>query len=561
MEKETSTIFNPLEWVEKTETIEDKAETTSQNLDQFAKLGIDNAKRIISESVDGQKHHALCKASYLLGGYVSGGIISESDAVSVLQNAISNKSNVFDLKLAFKTIDKSLQSGKKEPITIERIKQNRQKIFEKFNYQDFQKNEFLHQKSIITNHFPVEVFPDIIQEFIKSSEKIVGFSPDYLSASILYAVSVAIGNSAKIKVRSTQFESALLYIAIVGNAGANKSHPLKLAINPLVEIDSKNYEEFLAKQSEYKIEIENYNNTPTKERQDILKPEEAILKQILVSDTTIEALTEVHFYNLKGLGVYRDEILGWFNDLNKYKGKGSDEQFWLSTWNNTFVKVNRKSGIKHLFLKHPFISVIGTIQTALLSEILNGNRTVNGFIDRILFVMPENQEKQKFNDEEIPRYLIENYTNIIKKIFSIECEIIENQVKSKILKFADDAKIVFSDWYDYNAELINNEKNEQFKSVYSKLDMYVPRFALILQIMHWSCGYADNKEVELFALNGAIQLAEYFRNTAKQIRSVNKVDISDKIIAQKLSEKGYSLRHVAEIMGCSHSQVSNLLKN
>jgi DNA-directed RNA polymerase specialized sigma subunit len=79
--------------------------------------------------------------------------------------------------------------------------------------------------------------------------------------------------------------------------------------------------------------------------------------------------------------------------------------------------------------------------------------------------------------------------------------------------------------------------------------------------MYWSCGYADNKEVELFALNGAIQLAEYFRNTAKQVRSIKNIDISDKIIVQRLNEKGYSLRQIAEIIGCSHTQVSNLLKN
>jgi len=157
--------------------------------------------------------------------------------------------------------------------------------------------------------------------------------------------------------------------------------------------------------------------------------------------------------------------------------------------------------------------------------------------------------------------LIDNYSNIIQKIFNTEIEIVENQIKSKILKFADDAKIVFSDWYDFNVELSNNEKNEGLKSVYSKLDMYVPRFALIIQILFTSCGYADNNEVELFALNGAIQLAEYFRNTAIKIRSINQIEVSDKTKAQKLSEKGNSLRQIADIMGCSHTQVSNLLKN
>jgi hypothetical protein len=458
MENETI-VFNPLEWVDNTSTFHE-TNFISDKLEQFAIAGIENAKKIIFESIDGQKHHALCKASYLLGGYVSGGIISEKEAFSVLQNEISRKSNVSNLKLAFRTIEKCLQSGKKEPISIEKLKINKQKFLERFNYSDFKKVEVTqkHENPAISNPFPFEIFPDIIQELIEMAEITASFPKEYFAASILYAVSVAIGNSFKIKVRSTQVESALLYIALVGSAGVNKSHPLKFAIKPLIDIDEKLYEDFLRQQSEYQSELENYNNTPPKDRLNSNKPQEITLQQIIVSDTTIEALTEVHYNNKRGIGLYRDELIGWFNDFNKYKSKGSDEQFWLSTWNNTFIKISRKTGIKNLFLKFPFISVIGTIQTALLSEISSGNRSLNGFIDRILFVIPENQEKAKFNDTELPRYLIDNYSNIIQKIFHTEIEIVENQIKSKILKFADDAKIVFSEWYDFNVELSNNEK-------------------------------------------------------------------------------------------------------
>ncbi len=49
---------------------------------------------------------------------------------------------------------------------------------------------------------------------------------------------------------------------------------------------------------------------------------------------------------------------------------------------------DRKSSRSSIFIKQPFISVIGTMQKRILSELAKGERFLaNGFIDRILFVI------------------------------------------------------------------------------------------------------------------------------------------------------------------------------
>ena len=53
------------------------------------------------------------------------------------------------------------------------------------------------------NIFPTGIFPLVLQKLISELESSLNFSPDYTSASILYAVSVAIGNKIQLKFKNS----------------------------------------------------------------------------------------------------------------------------------------------------------------------------------------------------------------------------------------------------------------------------------------------------------------------------------------------------------------------
>jgi hypothetical protein len=126
--------------------------------------------------------------------------------------------------------------------------------------------------------------------------------------------------------------------------------------------------------------------------------------RFLVSDITPEGLSLIHAQNPRGLCLWSDELSAWFKNFNRYNN-GSEEQFWLSVFNAKPTISDRKSSQSSIFIKRPYISVVGTIQQKILGELGKGERANNGFIDRILFVMPEAVEKSRWNDRETPEEL------------------------------------------------------------------------------------------------------------------------------------------------------------
>ena len=266
------------------------------------------------------------------------------------------------------------------------------------------------------NPFPLDAFPELMQEIVRDTNQSLNFPVDFTAASMLFAVSVAIGNSYAAKIKENYTQNAILYLAIVAKPGMNKTHPLKFAIKPLDDLDE---EAFL----NYKKDRQEFDNisSGTKQKEglnfdenDSNKPK---LKQILISDFTQEALVKVHSNNKKGIGVYSDELAGWINNFNRYN-RGSEEQFWLSVWSGSPIRVNRISREPD-FLKSPFISVAGTIQPGVLERIVS-SKSENGFIDRILFVKQNNMKKKPLNENQLNPGTLTNWKNIIDKLFLFE---------------------------------------------------------------------------------------------------------------------------------------------
>ncbi|MCS6795730.1 MAG: YfjI family protein, partial [Raineya sp.] len=91
------------------------------------------------------------------------------------------------------------------------------------------------QASEFLNPFPVSAFPKAIQEIINALEKDLNFPKDYTASAILFAVSVALGKRYQVKVKGTWIEKAILFLALVGYPGSNKTHPLHTIVKPLLD--------------------------------------------------------------------------------------------------------------------------------------------------------------------------------------------------------------------------------------------------------------------------------------------------------------------------------------
>ena len=161
-----------------------------------------------------------------------------------------------------------------------------------------------------------------------------------------------------------------------------------------------------------------------------------------------------------------DELIAMVKRFNQYRG-GPDQEFWLSQWNNSPVKITRKTQ-DTIYFEKPSISIIGGIQPAVINELAKGDRLENGFIYRFLFVLPEDNKPDYWSEKEIGIERIQQYDNFIESIN----QIFENAYLDGDpieVEFSPSAKEIFITWKNRNVDLIHESKDDSIKSTYSKL--------------------------------------------------------------------------------------------
>ena len=345
--------------------------------------------------------------------------------------------------------------------------------------------------------FPISIFPSKIQKIIREVNDCYGFPIDYVGAAMMVAVSVAVGNTHLARMKEGWDESAILYMALIGRPGANKSHPLSFAMRPFVEFD---YEQNRIYEKQY-LEYQDQLEMSRKER----------------AEKGIEVCPRE-----PGLCLLSDELSAWVKNFNRYNN-GSEEQFWLSVFSTKPTMSDRKSSRSSIFIKRPFISVIGTMQKRILSELAKGERSANGFIDRILFVILKHELSTRWSMKQPTFDVADEWQNILSRLMCIECAYDENNdILPVILPFAEEALERLFEWQHNLSDKCDTEPNEILVGIYCKLQIYAIRFCLIIQMARWACNDAGKDVIDLISVERAITLAEYFMESAKKVQTILK---------------------------------------
>ncbi|HEX8332374.1 MAG TPA: hypothetical protein VF622_07105, partial [Segetibacter sp.] len=67
-------------------------------------------------------------------------------------------------------------------------------------------------------------------------------------------------------------------------------------------------------------------------------------------------------------------------------------------------------------------------------------------------------------------------------------------------------------------------------SVAAKIETYLFRFCIVIQLLHWASGERDNKMITKDTVEKAIVLAEYFKKTGVKVaESLSNFDPTDKL--------------------------------
>lgn len=282
---------------------------------------------------------------------------------------------------------------------------------------------------------------------------------------------------------------------------------------------------------------------------------------MLTDDATLEAMYRIHHHNPRGVGSYYDELRGWFHNMGKYN-KGSDQEVWLKIWSRKPIIVNRVSS-SPISLMCPHISVIGGIQTELLNTLFKDDRDKNGFIERILFVTSQDSKKELFSEADMPKSVLAHYSRHINNLLEIPLIKDSNgNFSPYLLELSKASRRLYIEYYNENVSQVN-DKNicNRIKGFYAKIDTYTIRFALILQLLYWTCDEDSNEIISERAMEGAINLSQFFLNNAQSViesvkRPVQITNDHRKLFAIELVNRNeMSLREIAGIIGVSHETV------
>lgn len=260
--------------------------------------------------------------------------------------------------------------------------------------------------------FPMDIYPPPLRQIIEDTHRDLNFPVNYIAASLLLAVSVALGNSRVLKVRYGWRVKPILYMTLVGSPGSVKTHPVSFALAPFRRSDDYTLGKYAAELEEYRRQMKERGEKPK-------------AKQFIVKDSTIEAVAKVLHSNPHGICVHSDELNGWLSSFDKYHRSGGDQEQWLSMFNGDAIVVNRKSQDDIISVPSPFVSVIGSIQPSVLIKCFKGQKVENGFLFRILFVNNSSEgQPMRWSEDDLPKTLAKMHREeLLRRQAALETEI------------------------------------------------------------------------------------------------------------------------------------------
>jgi len=420
--------------------------------------------------------------------------------------------------------------------------------------------------------FPTDIFPEEIQNYILECNRTLSTSIDYMSCSLLWMGSLMIGNTFCIEIKRGWREIATIWLAVVGGAGIGKSPSISIMIRPLSKINAELIKRYQSEKKEYN-EYKELSKAEKKKAHEVKEPKRS---QFIVDDVTIEALINLHSQSPNGVGVFKDELAGWFKDMNKYK-EGSDKEQWLSSWSGVGITVDRITRQSD-YISRPLLPVIGGIQPGILSAFLTDENKDNGFLDRMLFSYPD-LEVVKYIDDEINYDLQKYYSNWITIAHSeLKKRIVMDageDIKPTVCRFSPDAKREWIRIFDEITDLQNSPNTIEFlKSMLPKQKSYIPRFALIINTLNSIHNEKDLTVISKDSILKAEKLSKYFVKMnekmivsnmviceSKRVSNETKGGVNEKLMAIYKANPDFNKAQVAKEFNISRQTIYNFLKN
>ena len=373
--------------------------------------------------------------------------------------------------------------------------------------------------------FPVESLPEPFQSFVTKGAKALYCDPAHLALPILAGAASAIGNTRRLKLKRRWSEPPIIWAALVGVSGNQKSPAIELALEPIRQRQVTAMRRHDQEMRDFQQELAEYERDAAKWRKSGSegappeKPEQPTADRCLTDDTTIEALGVLLQQNPRGLLMARDELSGWLGSFEQYKkGKGSDVPKWLEMHGGRPLVVDRKgSGVLHV--PSAAVSVVGGIQPEPLRRALGREHFENGLAARLLLAYPPRRAK-RWTEDEVDEATEAQMEAVFDRLFGLNPETDESgNERSQLLTLAPEAKAAWVKFFNEHATEQAALEGD-LAAAWSKLEGYAARFALVIHLVRWAAGdptIQDHSRVDAKSLKAGVSLSRWFGAEAQRI--------------------------------------------
>lgn len=355
--------------------------------------------------------------------------------------------------------------------------------------------------------FPVDAFPLACQKVIWEIAAAYAVPVEVVIAALLSASAGCIGRTRGIVIKQGWTEFANLWIAAVGLSGLGKSPATTKVFQPIWQQERRWYQEYKEALKEYEAQLAEWK----KDRGQPEPGDPPAWRQLIMDDATTESLTDAFDSNPRGILWNRDEMAGFILDIDRYiqRDAGSKTRF-MSSYDSGPWKINRRDKSKNSLIPHATLSILGTVQPAVLPKIFSSLDAASGFLPRFLFIWAIREVPPFWTDATVSQESQDFLAELFERLLSFD---FQGDAEPYLVSISEPAKKAFVDWYDVQAaEPWFKESTQIFEALLAKLRGQCLRICLILHCLESaSSGLSELREVGLSTMENTIKIVDVLK--------------------------------------------------
>jgi hypothetical protein len=397
--------------------------------------------------------------------------------------------------------------------------------------------------------FPVDALPEPVRSYVVEGATAIGCDASFVALPLLSGLAGAIGNTRRIQLKRGWAEPAIIWTAIVGESGTQKSPAFRLALRAVRTRQHRMMKEHQQALKQWEVESELYEVAFNEWKKQAAKgkaapeppaaPEKPVCPRAWIEDCTTEALATLLQENPRGLLTLRNELSGWFS-FGQYKnGGGADDVArWLQMFDGDPLIVDRKTS-GTIYVPCAAVSIAGGIQPSILERSIGQQHRDNGLLARLLLAHPPRLAK-RWTEAELDPLTEGAVTMLFDRLYTIEAVVDDDgDPVPKLLRLDARAKAA---WIAF----VNEHGEEQLELVgdeaaaWSKLEGYAARLALIVHVVRAVAEdptVIDPDVIDAASIAAGVRLSRWFAAEARRVYAAFAAD-----------EAGRELRRLVELI-------------